>query len=147
MAKKATAKAKNGGKGGSKSRAVVARGADRRQSGGRRSSDSASEAFVNLLQSPLVAELVAVAATAALTALAQEGIGGDSSRKKRAGNAVKRNRLRRVVRESFRLAQHGLPGVDVVVAAKFPAAQAPVTSLRDSLATLWKRVASTCASS
>ena len=90
MAKKATAKAKNGGKGGSKSRAVVARGADRRQSGGRPSSDSASEAFVNLLQSPLVAELVAVAATAALTALAQEGIGGDSSRKKRAGNAVKR---------------------------------------------------------
>lgn len=66
---------------------------------------------------------------------------------KTAGNAVKRNRLRRVVRESFRLAQHTLPAVDVVVAIKFPAAQAPVASLRDSLATLWKRVASTCASS
>jgi hypothetical protein len=90
MAKKATGKSGSTGKskGAGKSKAVAVRG----NGGGkqRSTSDSASEAFVNLLQSPLVAELVAVAATAALTALAQEGIGGDSSRKKRAGNAVKR---------------------------------------------------------
>jgi ribonuclease P protein component len=66
---------------------------------------------------------------------------------KTAGGGVARNRLRRLVRESFRLAQHELPGVDIVVAAKNPAREAPATTLRASLATLWQRVASTCASS
>ncbi|MEJ0086110.1 MAG: ribonuclease P protein component [Pseudomonadota bacterium] len=66
---------------------------------------------------------------------------------KTAGNAVKRNRLRRLVRETFRLIQHELPAVDIVVAAKFPSAEAPATTLRASLATLWQRVVRTCASS
>jgi len=66
---------------------------------------------------------------------------------KTAGSGVARNRLRRLVRESFRLAQHELPAVDIVVAAKFPAREAPATTLRASLATLWQRVATTCATS
>lgn len=66
---------------------------------------------------------------------------------KTAGSAVLRNRLRRLVRESFRLAQHDLPAVDIVVGAKFPAAGAPASTLRASLATLWQRVATSCASS
>jgi hypothetical protein len=52
----------------------------------------AGEAFVKLLQSPLVAELVAVAATAALASLAEHGFAGRSgegSTGNRAGRAVK----------------------------------------------------------
>ena len=49
----------------------------------------ASDAFIKLLQSPLVAELVAVAATAALAALAEKGYSTNGSRRGRAGNAVK----------------------------------------------------------
>lgn len=48
------------------------------------------EAFIKLLQSPLVAELIAVAATAALASLAEQGFTtSDASRGKRAGRAVK----------------------------------------------------------
>jgi hypothetical protein len=48
-----------------------------------------SDAFIKLLQSPLVADLVAVAATAALAALAQEGFSRSGSAGNRAGKAVK----------------------------------------------------------
>ena len=61
-----------------------------KRSAGRTRSE-AGEAFVALLQSPLVADLVAAAATAALTTLARDGSGTSSgSTGKRAGNAVKR---------------------------------------------------------
>ena len=66
---------------------------------------------------------------------------------KTAGSGVARNRLRRLVRETFRLAQHDLPAVDIVVAVKIPAREAPAATLRASLATLWQRVATTCATS
>jgi hypothetical protein len=63
--------------------------------GGSRGSSSggagAGDAFIKLLQSPLVADLIAVAATAALAALAEHGFSsrGDASGGKRAGKAVK----------------------------------------------------------
>jgi hypothetical protein len=90
MAKKATAK--NGGKAKPKRAGKSTAVAERRSGGGsRRASDMPGEAFIKLLQSPLAAELVAVAATAALAALAEHGFtsGGGGSRGKRAGKAVK----------------------------------------------------------
>jgi hypothetical protein len=92
MAKKATGKTaatrskgtKKGGS-GSPARAVATRSAGNQ--------DTMGEAFIKLLQSPLVADLVAVAATAALASLAEQGFsnrgGGSGSTGKRAGRAVK----------------------------------------------------------
>ena len=88
MAKKATAKA--GGKSSSRSSkktgTSVARVSSSGKRGGSRSSDNVmGDAFIKLLQSPLVAELVAVAATAALAALAEHSFttGNDATRGKR----------------------------------------------------------------
>lgn len=54
------------------------------------SGPGAADAVVNLLQSPLVADLVAVAAGAALAALAEHGLRkGSKAKSKSAGNAVK----------------------------------------------------------
>jgi ribonuclease P protein component len=64
-----------------------------------------------------------------------------------AGGAVARNRIRRIIRESFRLHQHGIPAVDLVVSIRPKAAAASATELRASLAALWKRVGEQCATS
>jgi hypothetical protein len=53
-------------------------------------SGTAGEAFIKLLQSPLVADLLAVAATAALAALAEHGFSSrGAGDRRRAGRAVK----------------------------------------------------------
>jgi ribonuclease P protein component len=67
--------------------------------------------------------------------------------KKAAGSSVERNRLRRLVRESFRLHQHSLPPVDLVVSARPTARGVDNRELHASLAALWKRVRQQCASS
>ena len=80
MAKKASGKAS-----GAKAKKAPAKRRASKSTAG----SSASEAFVSLLQSPLVADLVAVAATSALAALAQEGFSREGAGGKRAGKAVK----------------------------------------------------------
>lgn len=56
------------------------------------------------------------------------------------GNSVSRNRLRRQIRESFRLQQQGLPPVDIVIGARSAARTAPPRELREALERLWKQI-------
>ena len=58
-----------------------------------------------------------------------------------AGNAVRRNRIRRCVRESFRLHQHELPQIDVFVSARGRAGDATNAEMFASLKHLWLQIA------
>jgi len=64
-----------------------------------------------------------------------------------AGTSVERNRIRRAVRESFRLAQHSFAPVDLVVSARARARGAPSAELRGALQDLWNKVSQQCAPS
>jgi ribonuclease P protein component len=66
---------------------------------------------------------------------------------KAAGSSVERNRLRRLIRESFRLCQHELPCFDLVVSARAQARGTRNVELRASLTGLWDRVKEQCGSS
>ena len=66
---------------------------------------------------------------------------------KMVGNAVSRNRVKRTVRESFRQHAALLPPVDLIVGARAMARTAHNARLRESLADLWKKIATQCAAS
>jgi ribonuclease P protein component len=64
-----------------------------------------------------------------------------------AGGSVQRNRIRRVIRESFRLHQHELPAADFVVSARARSRGASGPELHAALDALWKKVTGVCAKS
>ena len=65
--------------------------------------------------------------------------------KKNIRKAVHRNVIKRTVRENFRLQQHNLGNIDIVVLARREAVDAPLELLRKSLEKHWLRLESRCA--
>ena len=65
--------------------------------------------------------------------------------KKRIRKAHDRNRVKRLIRESFRLNQHRLPNIDIVVLGKSNAEQMTNQELLTLLEKLWTKLSKRCA--
>lgn len=61
--------------------------------------------------------------------------------KRHLSRAVDRNRVKRIVRESFRARRMDLPAVDVVISAQRGSRERSAAQLREELDTLWRRLA------
>ena len=58
--------------------------------------------------------------------------------------AVQRNRIRRLIRESFRLRCDQLPPLDIVIGVRGGVQAASRARLREALERLWQKIAGTC---
>jgi ribonuclease P protein component len=61
--------------------------------------------------------------------------------------AVDRNRLRRLIRESFRAHQLRLPALDIVIGVRAGVKAVDNARLRSALEKLWQKISATCVSS
>ncbi|HVV95810.1 MAG TPA: ribonuclease P protein component [Rhodanobacteraceae bacterium] len=78
-------------------------------------------------------------ATASLTGGARLGL---AVSRRVSPDAVRRNRIKRIARESFRHARLGLPAVDILLIARETADAHDNAALRADLEMLWRRIAS-----
>jgi len=60
--------------------------------------------------------------------------------KKRVKLAVQRNRIKRIIRESFRLNQHDLPAIDMVVMVKSGIDQLDNKEINQELEKIWRKI-------
>ncbi|RUO59077.1 ribonuclease P protein component [Pseudidiomarina insulisalsae] len=90
------------------------------------------------------------AVTAELTMLASPNHSdhprlGITISKKRAKRAVDRNRIKRKIRENFRLKQHKIPPFDIIVIAKSGIVDLENDALQQRLDYLWRTLSKRCA--
>ena len=64
--------------------------------------------------------------------------------KKVAKRAVDRNRIKRIIRETYRLKQHKLSGFDIIVIAKPGVTKLSNENLSDLLDYLWRKLSTRC---
>lgn len=64
--------------------------------------------------------------------------------KKKVKLAVNRNRIKRCIRESFRLTAHKLPNIDIIVIGKHGINDLDNTELFIHLEKLWRRISKRC---
>lgn len=64
--------------------------------------------------------------------------------KRVANSAVKRNRIKRVIRESFRHYQTNLTGIDIIVIARQQCDKLTKQKLREGIDQLWEKLKLSC---
>jgi ribonuclease P protein component len=60
--------------------------------------------------------------------------------RKNVKTATKRNQIKRIIRESFRINQQNLEGLDIVVTAHRASVEAEKRALKNSISNHWQRI-------